>query len=98
MYTTKSGGDKTYGIYDKDNKSYIGNKLVVIIDNNIVVDNEEYEGTPALWELILSENPNDKIYTNDDYGNYVRLVLKTNTLHRNNDPDSIHPKGSKGEK
>ena len=75
---------------------YIGNKPVVIIDNNIVVDDEEYEGTPGLWELIVSKNPTD--YTDDDYDNYARLMLKTNTLYRDNNPDSNYPKSSKGQK
>ena len=44
-FTTKDEDDKTYGIYDRKGNFYIGNKLIVIIDNNIVVDDEEYEGT-----------------------------------------------------
>ena len=63
-----------------------------------MVDNEEYEGTPGLWDLILSKNPDDSIFTNDDYDNYARLMLKTNALHRNNDPNSKYPKSSKGQK
>ena len=59
---------------------------------------EEYEGTPGLWELIVSKNPDDNIYTYDDYDNYARLMLKTNTLYRNNDPNSSYPKSGKGQK
>ena len=61
-----------------------------------MVEGEEYEGTPDLWELIVSKNQTD--YTDDDYDNYARLMLKTNTLHRNNNPDSNYPKSSKGQK
>ena len=53
-----------------------------------MVDDEEYEDTPGLWELIVSNNPGDNVYTNEDYDNYARLILKTNTLHRDNNPDS----------
>ena len=96
-FATKGEADTTYGLYDRYGNFYIGNKPVVIIDNNIVVDGkEEYEGTPGLWELIVSKNPTD--YTNDDYVNYARLMLKTNTLHRDNNPDSNYPKSSKGQK
>ena len=84
-----------YGLYDRHGNFYIGNKPIVIIDNNIMVDREEYLGTPGLWELIVSKNPDDKIYTNDDYDNYARMMLKTNTLHRDNDPNNIYPKSSK---
>ena len=66
-FVTKDEADTTYGLYDRKGNFYIGNKPVVIIDNNIVVDDEEYEGTPGLWELIVSRNPDDNIYRNDDY-------------------------------
>ena len=51
---------------------------------------------PPVWELIVSKNPTD--YTNDDYDNYARLMLKTGTLHRDNNPDSNYSKSSKGQK
>ena len=93
----KDEADKTYGLYDRHGNFYIGNKLVVIIDNNIVVDGEEeYEGTPGLWELIVSKNLGDKIILRNDLENYKRLIIKTNALYRDNDPKSVYPKRSKG--
>ena len=68
-FTTKAEADRTYGLYDRKGKFYIGNKLVDIKENNIVVDDEEYEGTPGLWELIVSREPND--FTKEDYENYA---------------------------
>ena len=91
-FTNKSEADRTYRLYDRDDNFYIGNKPTVFNDNNIIVDDEEYEGTPGLWELIVSKNPVDDIYTKDDYDSYTKLMLKTNTLHRNNDPSSKYPK------
>ena len=46
----------------------------------------------------MSKNPDGNIYTNDDYDNYARLMLKTNTLYRDNDPSNNYPKSSKGQK
>ena len=63
-----------------------------------MVDDEEYRGTPGLWELIVSKTRDDNVYTNEDYDNYVRLMLKTNTLYRDSDPNSNYPKRSKGQK
>ena len=97
-FATKSETDTTCGLYDRNGNFFIGNKSVVIIANNIMVDDEEYEGTPGLWEVIVSKNPVDNIYTYEDYDNYARLILKTNTLHRGNHADSNYPKSSKGEK
>ena len=49
---------------DKDGKFYIGNKEAKIKENNIIVGNKEYTGTPELWELIVARSPDDKIFTN----------------------------------
>ena len=48
-FATKDEADRTYGLYDKDGKFYIGNKLAIIVDNDLVVGKDEYEGTPGLW-------------------------------------------------
>ena len=53
---------------------------------------------PGLWELILPKNPDDNICTKEDYDNYAKLMLKTNTLYRKNDPGSKYPKSSNGQK
>ena len=97
-FVTKSEADITYGLYDRNGNVYIGNKPVVIIDNNIVVDDKEYEGTLGLWELNVSKNPDDNIYTYDDYDNYTRLMLKTNALYRGDNLDSNYPKSGKSYK
>ena len=95
-FTTKAETDRTYGLYDRKGKFYIGNKPVVIKENNIVVEDEEYEGTPSLWELIVSKEPKD--FTERDYDNYARLMVKTNALYRDNNPESKKPKSSKSYK
>ena len=97
-FARRDEADTTYGLYDRKGNFYIGNKQVVIIDDNIIVDNEEYEGTPGLWELIVSKNTDDSIYKDYDYNNYARLMLQTNSLYRNNDQNSKYPKSSKGQK
>ena len=49
-----------------------------------MVEGEEYEVTPGLWELLVSKDP--KYYTDEDEENYTKLMLKTNALHRDNNP------------
>ena len=63
-FATVSGADKTFGLRDKDGKFYIGNKKAKIKENNIIVGDKEYAGTPGLWELIMARSPDDKIFTN----------------------------------
>ena len=77
-FATKKEADKTFRIYAKNNKFYIGDKSIVIKDN-IIVDDEEYEGTPGFWELIMLNNP--KEHTMEDLNNSGRLMVKTNALH-----------------
>ena len=40
---SKDQVDKTFGLYDKAGKFYIGNKLAIIVDNDLVVGKDEYE-------------------------------------------------------
>ena len=95
-FATKDEADRMYGLYDKAGKFYIGNKLAIIVDNDLVVGREEYEGTPGLWELIVSKEP--KYFTKEDYENYAKLMVKTNTLHVGNNPENKRPKSSKSYK
>ena len=69
-----SGADKTFGLRDKDDKFYIGNKEAKIKKNNIIVFDKEYTGTPGLWKLIVSRSPDDKIFANWDYDNYAEIM------------------------
>ena len=63
-FASKSGTDKTFRLRDKDGKFYIENKEAKIKENNIIVGDKEYAGTPELWELIMATTPDDKIFTN----------------------------------
>ena len=55
---------KNFGIYKNplDKLYYIGNTPIDIRDDNLIVGDEEYEGTPGLWELIISKQPVDKTF------------------------------------
>ena len=87
--------DTTFG----GDHHYIGNKHVITKDDNIIVNGEEFIGTPGLWELLmLKYPPSEERYLSTDYDDYEELMIKTNVLHRENDPYNLHPKGSKGYK
>ena len=47
-FATVSGADKMFGLREKDGKFYIGNKEAKIMENNIIVGDKEYTGTPVL--------------------------------------------------
>ena len=85
-----------FGIRNGDVLHYTGNKQATIFDNNIIICDEKFKGTPGLWELIMSKEPIE--FTEEDYENKKRLMLKTSALHRDNDPKSLFPKSSRSEK
>ena len=88
--------DVTFGIRNEEGLHYIGSKQATIVNNNIIVEGEKFRGTPGLWELIMSKNPED--FTKEDYDNYAKLMVKTNALYRYNDPKNPNPKSSRGDK
>ena len=71
--------DTTFGIRKERSLYYIGNKQVTIDDNNIMVD-EKFVGTPGIWELLMSKKPNDNYYTYKDYDNYKRLIFEKTSM------------------
>ena len=77
---------------------YIENTEEKIKENNIIVGDREYVGTPVLWELIVATTPDDKIFTNGDYDNYAKIVHSTNTLRKSNDENETKPKANKSRK
>ena len=84
-FASKSGIDKTFRLRDKDGKFYIGKREVKIKENNIIVGDKEYSGTPGLWELIFARSADNKMFTNGDYDNYAEIMHSRNALRRNND-------------
>ena len=94
-FVTVSGADKTFGLRDKDGRFYIGNKEAKIKENNIIVGDKEFTGTPVLWELIVARSPDDKIFTNGDYDNYAEIMHSTYALRRNNDESENKSKANR---
>ena len=86
MGATKSPNSGNYRLNSK--------KMLTIGFNNIIVDNEKFVGTPGLWELFMKNKPNLDNFNEEDLETYGRLLLKTNVLHHNFDPDNPNPRSS----
>ena len=97
-FLRRDDADKIYGLRDKNGKFYIGNKLAVIDNNDLIVGKYEYKGTPGLWELITSKNPDKSKYEVEDLEIYAKLLIRSNALRRNYDPDNKKPLSSSGNK
>ena len=93
---TKEGVDKTFGLHAKNKKFHIGNKPVTIKDNDIIIDGITYTGSPGLWELITSKDP--KNFTEEDFKKYMGLLVQTDTIFQDNNPNNTKPKSSGGSK
>ena len=99
IYAMGKDSDRSFGIYpDVDNKPKIGSKYLKFKGDDIKIDNITYPGTPGLWELIVSKEPQEGKYTEDDYINYTNLLVQTNTIHQKNNPNSPKPKSSTSKK
>ena len=94
--SSKSTNDSIFGIYNKDQRFFIGSKPVKIIGNDFEIDGKKYNGSPGLWELITKKEPEN--FTNDDLQNYKRILISTDALYQNNDSTSDKPKSSKSTK
>ena len=89
---SKGGIDKTFGLDVKNKRFQIGDKPIIIKDDNIIIEGVEYEGTRGLWELIMSNEPRN--FTEEDFTNYGELLIQTNTIYQNNNPNQNRPKSS----
>ena len=86
MGATKSPDSGKYRLNSK--------KMLTIGFNNIIVDDEKFVGTPGLWELIMKNKPNPDNFNEKDLEAYGMLLLKTNVLHHNFNPDNPNPRSS----
>ena len=100
-YLSNPNTDKTFGVRREGDHHYIGNKHVIITEDDDIIIKEggdRFLGRHGLWELITSKNPEEGSYDKDDIRNDERLMIKTNALHRGNDPNNPLPKSSKSVK
>ena len=98
MYSDKDvKTDRTFGFHTKGKEMLIGSDPVLIVNNDIhFSDGQVYRGTDGLWQLLALQRPKD--YSDEDYNNFVEIILKTNSYRRNNDPDGKYLKSSSGYK
>lgn len=89
--------DNTYGVRVDGNNWMIGNKVLEIDNNDLIIDGIRYQGTRGLYELIFMKHPSDYVYDELDLQNYAYIITRTNA-HRTNYSSIGRVKSSKGYK
>ena len=102
-YLNKPDTDKTFGVRKIGKHHYIGNKHVIITENDDIIikeDGDRFFGTAGLWGLITSKEPDKELidYTKEEMENYINILVKTHVLHRDNNPKNPYPKSNKSGK
>ena len=73
------------GIYSEDDNLKIGYRPVKIENDNIIIDDEKFKGTPGLWELITSNNiPEKEKYNATDLREYITIMHITKATYDKN--------------
>ena len=72
--------DKTFGLHDRNGQFEIGDTKVTLSGDDVIIGETTYAGTPGLWELLTSKNPDSDIYDRDDLDNYETILLNTNAI------------------
>ena len=73
------------GIYSEDDNLKIGYRPVKIENDDIIIDDERFKGTPGLWELITSNNiPEKEKYNATDLRDYITIMHITKATYDKN--------------
>lgn len=77
--------DKVYGIRSDGNRWLIGNSVIQITDDNIYIDDEEFKGSPGVFELLFMKHPDKSVYNDQDLETYKKILQATNAHKQNYD-------------
>ena len=73
------------GLYSEDDNLKIGYKPVKIENDDIIINDERFKGTPGLWELITTNNiPEKEKYGAADLRDYITIMNITKATYDKN--------------
>ena len=73
------------GIYSEDDNLKIGYRPVKIENDDIIINDERFKGTPGLWELITSNNiPEKEKYNATELADYITIMHITKATYDKN--------------
>ena len=86
-YVQSNLGRKTTraGLYSENDNLKIGYRPVKIENDDIIINDERFKGTPGLWELITSDNiPEKEKYKAEDLRDYITIMHITKATYDKN--------------
>ena len=73
------------GLYSEDDNLKIGYRPVKIENDDIIINDGRFKGTPGLWELITSNNiPEKEKYNATDLADYITIMHMTKATYDKN--------------
>ena len=96
--------DNQFGIYydEETEKLKVGSQQIQFDYDDIILPQSggrRFKGTPGLWKLLTHKGEiKSDAFTTSDWKSYKDMLLLTNSIHQNNDPNSRCPKSSRGQK
>lgn len=71
--------DNVYGPYfGEEDKLMLGKYLITFDENDdIIINNVKYKGTPGLYELIFMKKPDEYVYSEEDLAVYSLIIKET---------------------
>lgn len=93
--------DNKFGLYHNNETSMfmVGKNNILLRGNDLDLNGQVFKGTQGLWRLLTYNRNLDKsLYTDEDFKNYEKILLETDSLYQNNDKNTNKVKSSKGEK
>ena len=76
------------GLYGYGESLKIGSEDIKVENNDIIINDERFKGTPGLWKLITRKNiPDKKEFKANDLKDYIYIMYITNTTRVNHVKD-----------
>lgn len=82
----KKDYDNAYGVKNDGQNFFIGNKMIEIDKDDIIIDGEKHEMTEEMWKLLTLSNPGKlSDYDSKDVTGYVNLMFRTKPFLKGKD-------------
>ncbi len=96
-YMNRDGDiDVAFGInFDQNGTPFIGKTPIKIENDDIIIYDQVYDGTPGLWQLLTEKvKQNLTSFTQEDLIEYAKIMIQTNVLFEDFNPKSHYPRSN----